>query len=142
MESKKEKIRLVLGLLLCSILCSITLFVSSQLFVNECVTPKWLFLMIFIGIVGVAVFTFDKKISFSIGLTDGILIICFFLIFLREWIMSDSINLYPFGLLLLYFLVRQAVTVYPLKYLYVIVFFFNYCSCDIWNFTIFWSFFF
>ena len=42
----------ITGILICCILCGITLFVSSSRFVNAEVTPKWLGLMLAIGVMG------------------------------------------------------------------------------------------
>ena len=41
------------GVLICSTLCGMVLFVFSQRFVNAEVTPKWVGLMMIIGMIGV-----------------------------------------------------------------------------------------
>ena len=87
----KRKSSKIVGVLNFCILCSITLFAFSQLFVNEKITPKWLGLMLSVGIAGIVWSMFNCKVFLP---TKKIFIIlsCFFLfIFVRNWITLDFV---------------------------------------------------
>ena len=109
------------GVLVFCMLCSVTLFALSQHFVNEEITPKWLGLMLFIGIEGVVWSMLNRKVTLP---AKQILLIlsCFFLfIFVRNWI---TLNFNPSsliifsGLLLLFFLLQQTVSACSTLYLF------------------------
>ena len=64
MQSRAEMTReLIKNILMCCIICSITLFVSSRRFVNAEVTPKWLCLMLCLGFMGMVWSVFNHKTS-------------------------------------------------------------------------------
>ncbi|MDR1154816.1 MAG: hypothetical protein LBL04_08890, partial [Bacteroidales bacterium] len=110
-----KKYSYIKEVLICCILCSITLFVTSHRFVNEAVTPKWLGLMLCTGISGFAWCIRGRKIILPAKPVDTILIICFLFVVVRA---SGSSRIYAGGLLLLFYLVRQEVTVCSVQYLY------------------------
>ena len=111
------------SLIICT-LNSITMFIFSQRFVNEEVTPKWLGLMMCVGIAGVFICMSHSKIMFS-KKQIFIILMCFFLfIFIRNWITFGfdlSLLVYFSSLLLLFLVLQQAVTVCPTKFLFGIV---------------------
>jgi len=107
----------IVKILICCILCGITLFVSSHRFVNGEVTPKWLGLILMIGITGMAWSMLSRIIILPARPVDTILIVCIALIFIRSWVTSGTLLMYPVGLLLLFFLIQHAVKILPLKYL-------------------------
>ena len=62
------------NILICCIICSVTMFVSSYRFVNVEVTPKWLSLMICIGFIGIVWSVFSRKISLSAKSIDTVFV--------------------------------------------------------------------
>ena len=60
-----KKRTIIFGVLTCCILCSITLFVTSYRFIDAEITPKWLGLMLCIGIMGLVWSIQGNKISFT-----------------------------------------------------------------------------
>ena len=100
------KFKTVSGIVICCLLCSITLFVYSHRFVNVEVTPKWLYLMLAVGIASVAGgLLYRKNLQLSkpvnILLTGSLLFIL-----VRAWATSGVLWIYPLGLLLLFYLVQ------------------------------------
>ncbi len=113
-----KKRSLIAGVLICCILCSVTIYVSSHRFVNEEITPKWLGMMLSIGIMGLMWSMFCRKIYLPARPIDAILIICLFLVFVSEWVTSGALLIYPVVLLLLYFLVQRVLSICSLQYLF------------------------
>jgi len=102
-KGKTEKMS-VIHAVICFIICIITLFVTSQFFVDLHTTPKWLCLMLFIGILGIIRGCLFRSEFFPANPIDVIITVWFFLAFFRS---SGSSAIYPAGLLLLYLLIRS-----------------------------------
>src|SRR5690554_3858507 len=78
----------IIGLLICCLMCFITLFVSSHRFVNMHTTPKWLGLLLGTGIINFVWGSF-RKVYYSSQSHFVILISCFCIILLRDWATSN-----------------------------------------------------
>ena len=111
-----SKYSTLVGVLMCLILCSITLFMSSNCFVNKEIIPKWLGMMLSIGIMGMAWSMSGCTISLPAKLIDTVIIFCFLLFIIRGISLRVAI-MYPVGLLLLYYLKQYMVMVCQYKYL-------------------------
>jgi len=105
-----EKRHLLTGILICSIISSITLFIYSHQFVNVEVTAKWLVLFLYLGVMGIVYSLFSQKINFPALPIFFLLIGCFLLVFIKDWL-SSGINLslltYLCGLVLLFLIIQQ-----------------------------------
>ena len=117
----------ITGVLICCILCGVSLFVFSYRFVNVEITPKWMGLMICVGISGITWSLLNLKISLPAKPILIIIMCSFLLVFVRKWVtlnFDPALLLYLSGLLFLFFIIQQTVTVGHPKYLYgtVIVF--------------------
>jgi len=106
------------GVVFFCILCLITLFVTSHLFVSEEITAKWIGLMLSIGIFGLVASLSIRKIALPFSLIDILLAVCFALFFFRAYFIDGIVSFFPLGLFLLYYLIRLSVAVYPPQYLF------------------------
>lgn len=117
----KEKYLIIAETETCSILCCTTLFITSHRFVNAEITPKWLGLMLMVGIMGIAWGVFYRKAYLPAKPVFLLLTGCFLFIFARGWVTSGFntvLFMYMGGLLLLFFVAQQMVAVCPPRYLY------------------------
>ena len=101
-----------------SVLCVITLFISSQRFVSEEVTPKWLFMMLIIGVMGLVRRLMTRQSTVSVRAIDIILVAGFFISFVSTWATVGTVSIYLAGLPLLYILIRRFVADCPCRYLF------------------------
>ena len=120
-KNKFGDIPIIVGISIYCILCTITLFASSYRFVNVEITPKWLGLLLSIGIVGIACGVFCRRVYLPAKPIFLFLMCCFFLVSARDWATSGinlSLLIYICGLLLLFFMAQQIVSVCPPQYLF------------------------
>jgi len=116
-----EKRTIITGMLMCCIFCILTLFVYSNRFVNAEVTPKWLGLMMCVGVVGVVWGLMFRRVYFPAKLIFVLQSGCFVFIFFRNYFNSGfnpSLLMYLGGLLVLFFLIQQVVKCCPTYYLF------------------------
>ena len=107
---KSDKTVIIIGILV----CIASLFASSSQFVNVGVTPKWLGMMICVGIAGMVF----RKMAHPLLV---IIAVCFLLIFTRNLIthrFCPSLLMYLCGLLLLLHLALQIYSVSSTRYLF------------------------
>ena len=110
-KNKVERRLAITGILLFCIICGVSLFVFSNSFVSAEITPKWLGMMISVGLAGITWSMLNGKISFYVK-PLVLFICCFLFIFVRKWITSDfntPLLIYLCGLLLLCLIVKQIV---------------------------------
>lgn len=115
------------AILLYCMLCGVTLFVFSHRFVNAEITPKWLVLMPVIGVIGMLRNMPYPGVFPSVKSASVIITGCCVVVFVREWTTSGFnpiLLTHLTGLVLLFFLIRQAVTTCPSQYPYGTVMFF------------------
>ena len=110
-DDKKNisKISAIIGISICCILCSVTLFVFSYRFVNVEITPKWLGLMLCVGIAGIVWSMMISKMALH-SKSLVVLVCCFLFVFVRKWITFDfdaPLLIYFWGLLLLFLIIQQ-----------------------------------
>jgi len=116
-----EKRKMTAGILMCCILCILSLFVYSRRFVNVEVTPKWLGVMLCVGIAGIAWSLLHRKLYVPARSFFVVLTCCFLFIFLRNWAVlgfNESLLTYLISLLILFLLLQQAVHTCPPRYLF------------------------
>jgi len=111
----------VITVVVCCLFCSITLFVTSNRFVNAELTPKWLGMMSGICIAGVAWSIWNRGKLYDARSLLLLLISGFLLVLVRNWItfgFSPTLFMNLCGLGLLFFLLQQTVAECPLRYFY------------------------
>ena len=127
-QKPKSKLKLdidiwsiIVGVSTCCILCGATLFVYSYRFVNVEITPKWMGLLLSIGIVGIACGVFCRRVYLPVKSIFLFLMCCFLLVFVRDWTTSGinpPLLIYLGGLLLLFFVAQQIVVKCPSQFFF------------------------
>ena len=110
-EKPVKKRSAIAGILIFCVLCGVTLFVYSYRFVNVEITPKWMGLMLCVGIAGLTWSIFSRNIALS-AKPLIFLACCFLFVFTRKWLAFEfdaTLLMYLGGLLLLFLIILQIV---------------------------------
>jgi O-antigen ligase len=117
----KGKSFAIAGVLLLFTVCGIALFAVSRQFVNHEATPKWFGLVLVVGLSGIAWSMFCEKIRVPAGSVFLLLLFPVVFVFLRNLTVSGfdhKLFVYSAGLILLFPVLQQTVSVCKIKYLF------------------------